>query len=167
MPAFYAPTDFLYGGRGWLVAHVDGLPEMRLWRLDRIISIDLLDRGFKRREDFDLMAYATQSFGVFQEDPIDVALRFTTEAAGDASGWLFHPSQAMEHEKDGALTVAFIYLGRCGDDHSTGRPQGDDVRLPRSIDAEGTSGRIAQRRNKHGLYIRASSRFRACSQTVQ
>ncbi len=59
------PYGILYGGRGWLVAHVDGLPEMRLWRLDRIVSADLLDRGFERREDFDLKAYAAQSFGVF------------------------------------------------------------------------------------------------------
>src|SRR5271167_3145516 len=48
------PYGILYGGRGWLVAHVDALPEMRLWRLDRFVSIDLLDRGFSRREDFDL-----------------------------------------------------------------------------------------------------------------
>ncbi len=75
------PYGILYGGRGWLVAHVDELPEMRLWRLDRIVSIDLLDRGFARREDFDLSAYAAQSFGVFQEEPIDVVLRFTPEAA--------------------------------------------------------------------------------------
>jgi len=25
------PYGILYGGRGWLVAHVDELPEMRLW----------------------------------------------------------------------------------------------------------------------------------------
>ena len=50
------PYEILYGGRGWLVAHVDELPQMRLWRLDRIVSIDLLDRGFARREDFDLAA---------------------------------------------------------------------------------------------------------------
>ena len=86
------PYGILYGGRGWLVAHVDGLPEMRLWRLDRIVSIDLLDRGFQRREDFDLMAYAAQSFGVFQENPIDVMLRFTPEAADDARAGL--PSQS-------------------------------------------------------------------------
>jgi predicted DNA-binding transcriptional regulator YafY len=40
------PYGILYGGRGWLVAHVDELPEMRLWRLDRIVSADLLDGGF-------------------------------------------------------------------------------------------------------------------------
>ena len=25
----------------------------------------------------------------------------------DASGWLFHPSQSIQHENDGALTVRF------------------------------------------------------------
>jgi predicted DNA-binding transcriptional regulator YafY len=102
-----SPYGLLYGGRGWLVAHVDGLPEMRLWRLDRIVSADLLDRGFQRREDFDLSAYAAQSFGVFQEEPIDVVLRFSPEAADDAASWLFHPSQSIAREPDRALTVRF------------------------------------------------------------
>ena len=101
------PYGILYGGRGWLVAHVEELLEMRLWRLDRIVSADLLDRGFKRRGDFNLMAYAGQSFGVFQEEPINVVLRFEPEAAEDAVGWVFHPSQSMDRETDGALTVRF------------------------------------------------------------
>lgn len=101
------PYGILYGGRGWLVAHVDGLPEMRLWRLDRVVSVDLVDRGFKRRTEFDLAAYAAQSFGVFQEEPIDVVLRFAAEAADDAIGWMFHPSQNVEREPDGGLTVRF------------------------------------------------------------
>ena len=101
------PYGILYGGRGWLVAHVEGLPEMRLWRLDRIVSADLLDRGFQRREDFSLPDYAAQSFGVFQEEPIDVVLRFVPEAAEDAAQWLFHPSQTVVHEEDGSLTVRF------------------------------------------------------------
>jgi predicted DNA-binding transcriptional regulator YafY len=101
------PYGILYGGRGWLVAHVDGLPHVRLWRLDRIVSADLLDRGFTRRKDFDLAAYAAQSFGVFQEEPIDVVLRFEPDAAEDATGWLFHPTQTTEREADGALIVRF------------------------------------------------------------
>lgn len=49
------PCGTLYGGdgRAWLVGHVEELPDMRLWRLDRIASVDLLDRCFARREDFD------------------------------------------------------------------------------------------------------------------
>jgi predicted DNA-binding transcriptional regulator YafY len=65
------------------------------------------NRGFKRREDFDLAAYAAQSFGVFQEEPADVVLRFAPEAADEAAGWVFHPSQSIEREADGALTVRF------------------------------------------------------------
>jgi predicted DNA-binding transcriptional regulator YafY len=101
------PYGLLYGGRGWLVAHVDDLPEMRLWRLDRIVSVDLLDRGFSRREDFSLQTYAAQSFGIFQEEPFDVVLRFTPAAADDAARWLFHPSQSVKEEPDGTLTVRF------------------------------------------------------------
>ena len=103
------PYGTLYGGNGraWLVGHVEGLPEMRLWRLDRIVSMDLLDRCFTRRDDFDLASYAAQSFGAFQEEPLDVMLRFTPEAAQDAASWLFHPSQSLKHEADGSLIVHF------------------------------------------------------------
>lgn len=103
------PYGTLYGGNGraWLVGHVEGLPDMRLWRLDRIISMDLLDRCFTRQADFNLASYAAQSFGVFQEEPVDVVLRFTPEAADDAASWLFHPSQIQEYLADGALAVSF------------------------------------------------------------
>jgi predicted DNA-binding transcriptional regulator YafY len=85
---------------------------MRLWRLDRIVSADLLDRAFQRREDFNLAEYAAQSFGVFQEEPIDVVLRFTPEAADDAARWSFHPSQTLIREADGSLTVHFRAGGK-------------------------------------------------------
>jgi predicted DNA-binding transcriptional regulator YafY len=101
------PYGILYGGRGWLVAHVEGSAEMRLWRLDRIASADLLDRGFQRREDFSLADYAAQSFGVFQEEPIDVVLRFAQEAAEDAAQWQFHPTQSLTRKADGSLLVRF------------------------------------------------------------
>ena len=105
------PYGLLYGGRGWLVAHLDELPEMRLWRLDRIVSVDLLDRSFSRRDDFFLQAYAAQSFGVFQEEPFDVTLRFSPKAADDAARWLFHPSQRIGHQSDGSLILRFCAGG--------------------------------------------------------
>ena len=105
------PYGILYGGRGWLVAHVENLPEMRLWRLDRIVSADRLERCFLRRDDFSLAEYAARSFGVFQEEPIDVVLRFTPEAAEDAAGWVFHPTQKIERFSDGRLEVRFCAGG--------------------------------------------------------
>jgi hypothetical protein len=99
---------------------VDAAGSLRLWmiclRCDcgdwiRIVSIDLIDRSFRRREDFELAAYAAQSFGVFQEEPVDVVLRFEPEAANEAAGWRFHPTQIIEREFDGALTVRFCAGG--------------------------------------------------------
>jgi predicted DNA-binding transcriptional regulator YafY len=119
------PYGILYGGRGWLVAHVDELSDMRLCRLDRIVSIDLLDRGFARREDLDLATYAGQSFGVFQEEPIDVVLRFEPEAAEDAACWMFHPTQRLERERGGSLIVRFDrgVSRKCAGICSLGEPQ--------------------------------------------
>jgi predicted DNA-binding transcriptional regulator YafY len=104
------PYGILYGGRGWLLAHVEDLPELRLWRLDRIASAELCERAYRRDPDFDLSAYAARSFGVFQEEPVDVVLRFAPEAAEQAADWLFHPTQAMRREADGGMIVSF-YCG--------------------------------------------------------
>lgn len=101
------PYGILYGGRGWLVAHVEGTPAMRLWRLDRILSADLLDRTFIRQEEFSLADYAARSFGVFQEEPVKVRLRFIPSAASEAGSWMFHPTQVLEPQEDGALVVSF------------------------------------------------------------
>ena len=64
-----------------------------------------------RDPSFDLEAYARRSFGTFQEEPVDVVLRFTAEAKRDASAFLFHPSQTMEENADGTLTVRFTAGG--------------------------------------------------------
>ena len=101
------PYGILYGGRGWLVAQVENFTDMRLWRLDRIESADLLDRNFNRRDDFSLAKYAEQSFGVFQEEPHDVVLRFSPDAAQDAASWIFHPTQSLTWDADGSLIVTF------------------------------------------------------------
>ncbi|UNC13972.1 WYL domain-containing protein [Acidiphilium multivorum] len=103
------PYAILYGRRAYLVAHTDTTTEMRLWRIDRISEIEVQPDLFNRQE-FDLATYASQSFGVFQEPPQDVVLRFIPEAADEAADWVFHPHQTMERQPDGSLIVRF----RCG-----------------------------------------------------
>ena len=103
------PYGVLYGRRAYLVAHTEAGEEMRLWRLDRISDVLALEENFVAQE-FDLASYAAQSFGVFQEAPHDVVLRFSPGAADDAAEWVFHPSQMLERQDDGALVVRF----RCG-----------------------------------------------------
>lgn len=103
------PYGLLYGNRPYLVAFNLNrrIRDFRLFRLSGVERVELTGETFERREDFSLRDYAARSFGVFQEEPVDVAWRFTPEAAPDAREYLFHPTQTVEEEPDGGLVVRF------------------------------------------------------------
>jgi len=106
------PYGLLYGNRAFLVGRTDWKSKhMRLWRLANMSEAHVTGEAFTRDPDFDLEAYARRSFGTFQEEPVDVVLRFTLEAKRDASAFLFHPSQTMAENADGTLTVRFTAGG--------------------------------------------------------
>ncbi len=100
------PYGILRGRYSYLVANADRYNEMWLFRLDRISAPKMLEQNFQRIE-FDLNTYAQRSFGVFQEEPIDVVLRFSAEAARDAEHWQFHPTQRTKLDEEGRLIVQF------------------------------------------------------------
>lgn len=101
------PYGFLFGGRHYLIAQDAAAGELRMFSLANVLEADLEAGYFERDEDFDLQAWASRSFGVFQEDPVDVVWRFSPAAADDAAEYLFHPSQTSEREPDGSLLVRF------------------------------------------------------------
>jgi predicted DNA-binding transcriptional regulator YafY len=103
------PYGFLYGKRHYLVAwsELDQAKDFRNFALSNIERIELLNRTFARKRGFSIEKYAENSFGVFQEEPVDVVWKFSPKAAQDASEFLFHPSQALELQKDGSLLVRF------------------------------------------------------------
>ena len=105
------PYGLLYGNRPFLVGRTDWNDAMRLWRLANMSDTQVTSESFTRDPGFDLEAYARRSFGTFQEEPVDVVLRFTAEAKRDASAFLFHPSQMMGENDDGTLTVRFTAGG--------------------------------------------------------
>jgi predicted DNA-binding transcriptional regulator YafY len=66
-----------------------------------------------RDDGFDLSQHSAQSFGSFI-DPAEygeVIWRFTPEAAAQAAGWRFHPTQSTQTLPDGALEVRFHASG--------------------------------------------------------
>ena len=106
-----APYGFLYGHRPYLVAYSFGMDDYRLWSLANIEKAEDTGKTFKRNPDFSLADYAANSFGVFQEKPVNVVWRFRKKAAAEARHFLFHPSQTMEERKDGSLIVRFCAGG--------------------------------------------------------
>ena len=105
------PYGLLYGNRAFLVGRTDWTGDMRLWRLANMSEPRVTGETFTRDPEFDLEAYAQRSFGTFQEEPVDVVLRFAAGAKRDASGFLFHPGQSIEENADGTLTVRFTAGG--------------------------------------------------------
>ncbi len=106
---YVCPYGFLYGDRHYLVAYSmnRAVRDYRLFVLSRITRVEVTDRPFRRRRDFSLQGYAERSFGVFQEEPVDVVWKFSPAAADDAGAFLFHPIQTMEACDDGSLIVHF------------------------------------------------------------
>jgi predicted DNA-binding transcriptional regulator YafY len=106
-PRTVVPYGILFAPRYYFVGSVSSKPDPVLFRLDRIHDITVTDEFGAPPEAFDLQEYSSRSFGVFQEEPEDVVLRFDPSAARDARAYLFHPTQTMTDESDGALIVRF------------------------------------------------------------
>ena len=101
------PCGLLYGNRAHLVGRTEWADEPRLWRLANMSETRIADEAFERDPAFDLQRYAERSFGAYQEKPIKVVLRFDAKAMRDAAAFRFHPSQSVEENEDGSLTVRF------------------------------------------------------------
>ena len=100
------PYGVLYGNRAFLVAR-NNWGNLRLWRLGNVSDGRITKETFDYDTAFDLRRYAALSFGTFQEKPLDVVLRFDAEVALDAKAFQFHPSQTINENGDGSLTVRF------------------------------------------------------------
>ncbi len=103
------PYGLIYGNRAFLIGPVEG--ELRLWRLARMSATELTGQPFTRNPAFDLGRFARRSFGTFQEEPVDVVLRFAASVAEDVAEFVFHPDQTVQPNEDGSTTVRFTAGG--------------------------------------------------------
>jgi predicted DNA-binding transcriptional regulator YafY len=103
------PYGILFGGEAYLIAREADKDEStapRMWRIDRLSCLSMLEEIGGAPEGFDLPAYSQRSFGVFQEDTVDVILRILPEFVDEASRWVFHPAQTTSLQGDGSLLVS-------------------------------------------------------------
>lgn len=106
-----APRGVLVGARSYLVAEAAEWGEPMLFRLDRMQCAKALDEAAWPNESFDLDAYASRSFGVFQEESEEIILRFDPAISADARAYQFHPGQVMQQLSDERLEVRFVSGG--------------------------------------------------------
>jgi predicted DNA-binding transcriptional regulator YafY len=77
--------------------------EIRLFAIDRIEQIEILEEAFDPPEGFDAEQFMQASFGVFQGEPTTVKIRFSKKAAGYVSEKTWHPTQILTPQPDGGL----------------------------------------------------------------
>lgn len=108
-----APHGLLLGVRRYLVARPPDGGKMHHYRVEDIESIEVLADTFAFDDSFEIATHAQKAFGSFINDAEfgEVVWRFTPQVASHAQRFLFHPSQEVEVEKDGALLVRFWASG--------------------------------------------------------
>lgn len=110
-----APYGLLLGARRYLVA-IDlekAGGELQHFRVDGIEEASVLRETFTRKEGFDLDEHAKTCFGSYvgSDGAHDVVWKFSPEAAQQAQGFIFHPTQTADIDADGFLIVKFRAAG--------------------------------------------------------
>lgn len=108
------PYGLLLGTRHYLIARdMAKDASLRRFRLDRIVHVEITTEWFEKDKDFNLEAYAAQSFGSFHADAevSRVVWRFSPAAASIAREFEFHPKQECVEQADGGLLVTFEASG--------------------------------------------------------
>ena len=81
------PCGVMFGRANYLVAADRETGRIQTFRLDRMSHVAPQDGVATPPADFDLGAFASQSFGIYQDEIEDVVLRISPEGAAEARGW--------------------------------------------------------------------------------
>ncbi len=100
-----APAGLLHGGNPRLIALEEGKEQLAQYRLDRMSEVTVLEEPHALPEDA-LKDYLNTLFGSFGEEPVNVQWRFHPDAP-EPETWTFHPTQKVEKDADGVVTVTF------------------------------------------------------------
>ena len=101
----------MFGRANYLVAADRETGRIQTFRLDRMSSVAPQPGVAVPPADFDLGAFASQSFGIYQDEIEDVAIRIAPDGADEAKRWRWHPTQTFEDQPDGAVVVRFRASG--------------------------------------------------------
>jgi predicted DNA-binding transcriptional regulator YafY len=106
-----APCGVMFGRANYLVAADRETGRIQTFRLDRMSAVEPQDGVAAPPADFDLAVFASQSFGIYQDEIEEVVLRVTPAGAAEARGWRWHPTQTFEDLDGGGVEVRFRASG--------------------------------------------------------
>lgn len=105
------PYGLVIADKYYLVGCNEYVGDLRQYRVDKIRELAILDEYFEKDEKFSLTEYSNNSFGVYQEKPIDIVLEFDKSVANDVLNYHFHPTQKIKQLKNENVQVEFTSGG--------------------------------------------------------
>lgn len=105
------PYGIIISDKYYLVGFNEYVNNLRLYKIDKISDLEVLDEYFEQDENFSLKKYSENSFGIYQEDPLDIVLEFNAEVAEDVLNYHFHPTQKVKELPNGNIEVKFTSGG--------------------------------------------------------
>ena len=105
------PYGIIIADKYYLVGYNDYVSGLRLYKIDKIKNLTVLDEYFKKDENFSLTEYCNNSFGIYQETPIDITLEFEKGVKDDVLNYHFHPTQKIKELENGNIQVKFTSGG--------------------------------------------------------
>jgi len=94
---------WFFNGTFYLVGYCHNRAEVRIFAIDRIKMLHQMDETFEVPEDFSLEGFLGSSFGVFQGEPAKVRVWFSPGVAGYIRENIWHESQVIHEQEDGAV----------------------------------------------------------------
>ena len=104
------PYGIIVGDKYYLLAKDN--KKLKLYIINKIKNLKLLDEYFERDVDFNLQEYCNNSFGIYQEEPYNVVLEFDKSVKEDILNYHFHPTQKIKELDNGNIEVKFKSGGK-------------------------------------------------------
>ena len=101
------PYGVIISDKYYLVGFNEYVSDLRLYKVDKIEQLEILEEYFDKDEKFSLAEYCKNSFSIYQEEPIDITLEFDKAVADDVLNYHFHPTQKMKQLDNGNIQVKF------------------------------------------------------------
>lgn len=101
------PYGLVIADKYYLVGYNEYVGDLRQYRVDKISNLTILDEYFEKDEKFSLTEYSNNSFGVYQEKPIDIVPEFDKSGANDVLNYHFHPTQKIKQLENENVQVEF------------------------------------------------------------
>lgn len=101
------PYGLIILNKYYLVGFNEYKQGIRQYLVNKVRNVKILDEYYEMQDEFNLSEYANNSFGVYQEEPMNVVLEFKEAVADEVLNYHFHPTQKIKQLDNGNIAVKF------------------------------------------------------------